>query len=64
MEYAALDGRAASSADLFHDLAGNIYTTEAAQKYNADLREVVAVKQNIDYLLGLTGGRGNKEMER
>ena len=33
----------------------------AAQK---DMREVVAVKANIDYLLGITDGRKNKEMER
>jgi len=33
----------------------------AAQK---DMREVVAVKANIDYLLGVTDGRKNKEMER
>jgi len=29
-----------------------------------DMREVVAVKANIDYLLGITDGRKNKEMER
>jgi hypothetical protein len=33
----------------------------AAEK---DMREVVAVKANIDYLLGLTGREQNKEMER
>ena len=33
----------------------------AAQK---DMREVVAVKGNVDHLLGLTGGAKNKEMER
>jgi len=29
-----------------------------------DMREVVAVKGNVDHLLGLTGGAKNKEMER
>jgi hypothetical protein len=29
-----------------------------------DMREVVAVKGNIDHLLGITDGRKNKEMER
>lgn len=33
----------------------------AAQR---DMREAVAVKANIDHLLGLTGGRENKEQER
>jgi hypothetical protein len=33
----------------------------AAQK---DMREVVAVKANIDHLLGITDGQKNKEMER
>jgi len=33
----------------------------AAQK---EMREVVAVKGNVDHLLGLTGGAKNKEMER
>jgi hypothetical protein len=33
----------------------------AAQK---DMREVVAVKANIDHLLGLAGREKNKEMER
>jgi hypothetical protein len=30
----------------------------------SDMREVVAVKANIDYLLGIADGRKNKEMER
>jgi len=34
---------------------------KAAKK---DMQDIVAAKTNIDYLLGLTGGRGNKEMER
>jgi len=33
----------------------------AAQK---EMREIVAVKGNVDHLLGLTGGAKNKEMER
>jgi len=33
----------------------------AAQK---EMREIVAVKGNVDHLLGLTGGRKNKEQER
>jgi len=33
----------------------------AAQK---EMREVVAVKGNVDHLLGLTGGAKNKEMTR
>lgn len=33
----------------------------SAQK---DMREVLAAKANIDYLLGITDGQKNKEMER
>ena len=29
-----------------------------------DMREVVAVKANIDHLLGITGREKNKDMER
>jgi len=29
-----------------------------------DMRELVAVKGNVDHLLGVTGGRGDKEQAR
>ena len=34
------------------------------RKAQADMRQAVAVKANIDYLLGHTDGRGNKVQER
>lgn len=39
----------------------------AYREYRAakkEMQEVIAAKANIDHLLGLTGGRKNKEMER
>lgn len=34
------------------------------RKAQQDMREAVAIKTNIDHLLGVTGGRGNKAQER
>ena len=34
------------------------------RKAQEDMREAVAIKANIDHLLGATGGRENKAQER
>ena len=34
------------------------------RKAQQDMREAVAIKANIDHLLGVTGGRENKAQER
>lgn len=44
LEYSELDKRASQAVDRFHELAGEIQKTEAAQKRNGDLRAAV-----VDY---------------
>ena len=42
----------------------DVYKRQEYRKAQADMRQAVAVKANIDHLLGHTDGRENKAQER